>query len=474
MGRKRRVIVNMGPRHGKSDLISKWAAVWYLDTFPNREIINAGYSNAFAREWGVKVRGTITTNADKLRFSLSPDSRAADRWNTTKGGGMRTAGTEGQMTGKGANLLVIDDPIKDAADADSPSERDRIWEWWVGTASTRLNDAEAGVILCMTRWHHDDLAGRLIRSGQQGGEHWDVLNLPAIAGLDDPLGRQPGEALWPKITNTRTGKSVVKFPIEALLAIKNRDPEVFAAQYQGIPANLIGAGNVYKQFAPANLSRTLAFDPRYPLIWALDFNVNPMSAVLGQIVPVQTPMSFLLTGNLREFRVLQELVLPQSDTMSMCRAFQERTSKYLDQLPPGGRKLVVHVYGDRSGQSSKTSGLTDYEVIKDYFTGAHDYLLVMKLSRKNPRVKDRTNAVNMLLCNGAGQRRMVIHESCQELKKDFEQLKWRCDSAGNSLGDIDKKADSQRSHISDALGYAVEKEFSLTGGGDIMQSGIAQ
>jgi hypothetical protein len=149
------------------------------------------------REWVRKTKDLVAQYGQQLGFSLSQDSRAADRWNTKAGGGMKTAGIGGGITGRGARLLIIDDPIKDDAEANSLLERTRVLDWWRGTARTRLEPG-AAVILCMTRWHDDDLAGRLIKTGERGdGEKWEVLNLPALAEEGDPLGRAPGEALWP-------------------------------------------------------------------------------------------------------------------------------------------------------------------------------------------------------------------------------------------------------------------------------------
>jgi predicted phage terminase large subunit-like protein len=195
-GQRRRIAVSMGPRHGKSELISHWFPAWYLNLFPDRRIILASYEADFAAHWGRKVRNTIAANANHLRVRLAEDSTAANRWETTSGGGMSTAGVGGPLMGKGAHLLLVDDPIKNAEEAASQTYRDRTWAWWTSTAYTRLEPDGIAVVI-MTRWHEDDLVGRLLKEHDAEGEAWDVLSLPALAEEDDPLGRQIDEPLWP-------------------------------------------------------------------------------------------------------------------------------------------------------------------------------------------------------------------------------------------------------------------------------------
>lgn len=187
----------MPPRHGKSELISHWLPVWYLNTWPHRRIILATYGAEFAADWGRRVRNTIQEHRGSLRVSIADDSSAANRWHTTGGGGMIAAGAGGPITGRGADLFIIDDPVKTAEDAYSETYRERVWDWWTTTARTRLEPG-ASVVILMTRWHDDDLAGRVLRNARETGLEWEVLELPALAEARDQLGRQPGEALWPE------------------------------------------------------------------------------------------------------------------------------------------------------------------------------------------------------------------------------------------------------------------------------------
>jgi hypothetical protein len=462
-GRKPRIIVNMPPRHGKSELISKWTPVWFLETFPTKQVINCGYGTSFAEEWGRKVRGLVTQFKEQLSFALSQDSRAAGRWNTTQGGGMYATGTGGGITGRGADLLIIDDPIKDAKEANSLTYRNELWRWYTDTARSRVMPG-AAIILLMTRWHEDDLVGRLLKAAAAGdGEHWDVLNLPALAfDVDDPnytpdpLGRRPGEPLWAEITRYlgMGGISAMEY-LNGLM--RGMSDEAWYAQYQGVPGSTVRNGNVYKSFGARNV-RPVAFDPRRPLVWSMDFNVDPMCSVLCQWHEETTLYTHLTNERQKTISVLQELSLPNSCTLEACEEFVNRTEHYRKLMR--GRPLHVRIYGDRSGQSRKTVGETDYIVIRDFFRGRSEFSVTMHLSKSNPAVKDRVNAVNAMLCNALGEVRTLIDPACTGLAKDFKQVQWKRDSAGNTTGQIDK-SDVQRTHVSDAYGYFVEKEFGL-------------
>jgi predicted phage terminase large subunit-like protein len=150
------------------------------------------------------------------------DSNAANRWEIDgHEGGMQTAGAGGAVTGKGANMFLIDDPIKNMQDAESQTIRDRIWDWWTSVAYTRL-EPNASMVGVMTRWHDDDLAGRILA---QECDQWTVINFPALALDDDPLGRMPGEALWPE-----------RYPCEELQRIRETvGSRVWNALYMGNP-----------------------------------------------------------------------------------------------------------------------------------------------------------------------------------------------------------------------------------------------
>lgn len=188
-----RIIIELPPRHGKSHLISIWLLVWFLEWFASKNIILTSYEADFASKWGRAVRN-VFEESTSLETAIAVDSTARNRWNTTAGGGMNTAGMGGAITGKGADLLVIDDPIKNKKDADNARLREEQWEFFNTVLYSRLEPG-GSVVLLMQRWHEDDLAGK-IQSEHE--DDWTVLRLPALAEEGDIMGRQPGEALCPE------------------------------------------------------------------------------------------------------------------------------------------------------------------------------------------------------------------------------------------------------------------------------------
>lgn len=199
-GQRVKVMLTMPPRHGKSRRASRWAPVWYLRRNPDHRLMLASYSATLADDHGRWIRDTITGYSEALGIALHPGSRAANRFDIAgHEGGMVTAGVGGGLTGKGANCLIVDDPFKGAEDAESQTMRDRVWDWWQSVALTRL-EPNGSLVVINTRWNPDDLSGRLLETE---GDDWTVIDLPALSlAEDDPLGRTPGEALWPERYNT--------------------------------------------------------------------------------------------------------------------------------------------------------------------------------------------------------------------------------------------------------------------------------
>lgn len=197
--RTKRLIVTEPPRHGKSELISRYFPAWYLGIFPDERIILTSYEADFAASWGRKARDTVEEFGGELfGIRVRQDSSAANRWDIEgHSGGMVTAGAGGPITGRGGNVIIIDDPFKNAEEANSKRIRDKVWEWYQSTLYTRLEPGGA-IIIVMTRWHEDDLVGRLLNPEYGEVEDWEIINLPAVAEEGDVLGREPGEALWPE------------------------------------------------------------------------------------------------------------------------------------------------------------------------------------------------------------------------------------------------------------------------------------
>lgn len=194
-----RLMVFMPPRHGKSEVCSKKFPAWYLGRNPGKEIIICSYAADLAYDFSRIARDTLRERGPELwEIKVSSDSSAVGRWGIEgKRGGCVAAGVGGPITGRGAHVGIIDDPFKNAEEAASQTIRDKVWEWYRSTFRTRLAPGGA-IVLVMTRWHEDDLAGRLIAEMQAGGEQWTIIEMQAEAEEGDPLGRAIGETLWPE------------------------------------------------------------------------------------------------------------------------------------------------------------------------------------------------------------------------------------------------------------------------------------
>jgi len=194
-----RLMLFMPPRHGKSTLASVAFPAWHLGRNPEHEFISCSYSGSLAMSFSRKVRHQLREPNYKNVFSdasLDPTSQSVESWLTTKGGGYVAAGVGGGITGKGAHVLVIDDPVKNREDAESEYSRDSVWDWYTSTAYTRLAPG-GGILVILTRWHDDDLAGRLLAAAADGADDWEVVKYPAIAEQDEEF-RVEGEALHPE------------------------------------------------------------------------------------------------------------------------------------------------------------------------------------------------------------------------------------------------------------------------------------
>jgi len=207
-GELKRLMVFMPPRHGKSEICSIQFPAWYLGKNPSREVICSSYSADLAVEFGRKTRNLFASPEYQNVFkntTLAEDSKAAGNWNTNIGGSYKATGAGGAITGKGADIFLIDDPVKNREEAESEVVRQSKWDWYRSTARTRLNPG-AAIVFVVTRWHDADLAGMILQNDVN--HEWTVLSIPAIADHDEEF-RKTGEALWP-----------AQYPVSELMSIK--------------------------------------------------------------------------------------------------------------------------------------------------------------------------------------------------------------------------------------------------------------
>lgn len=304
-GRSERLMIFMPPRHGKSETVTVRYTAWRLLCDPSLNVIIGSYNQRLADSFSRKVRRIFCelSPAPKDGAFSKDRIRTASEWETPAGGVVRSVGVGAGIAGFGAGLIVIDDPVRNRSDAESVVYRRRVWEWFNDDIYTRM-EPDAALILVQTRWHQDDLAGRLLREMADGGDKWNVVCLPALcegesikdkgeseergaANLDsslgslsltphplsstrDPIGRRPGAALWPK-----------RYPVKALLRYKRKlGSYSFSALYQQSPSP--AEGGTFKRAwfekiideAPPNLRWKRGYDLAVSTKTTADFTAS--------------------------------------------------------------------------------------------------------------------------------------------------------------------------------------------------------
>jgi predicted phage terminase large subunit-like protein len=228
-GEVKRLIINMPPRHTKSEFASYLLPSWFLGLFPGKKIIQTSHTAELAVGFGRKVRNLVDSDAYKDIFpelALQADSKAAGRWNTSKGGDYFAIGVGGAVTGKGADLLIIDDPHSEqeaALSETNPEIYDKTYEWYTSGPRQRLQPGGA-IVVVMTRWSKKDLTGQVLKAAaQRSGEEWEVIDFPAIL--------PSGKPLWPEF-----------WSLNELEALKTELPNgKWMAQYMQQPTSDVSA-----------------------------------------------------------------------------------------------------------------------------------------------------------------------------------------------------------------------------------------
>ena len=193
-GESRRLMLHMPPGSAKSTYASILLPAWWLARHPFDSVIAASHTLGLAQTFGRFCRNTTVGESQWLGYRLSEDNRASDRWSTCLGGGYYAVGIRGAVVGRRADIAIIDDPIKSQAEADSQDQREYLWNWYKSELTPRIKPT-GRIILVMTRWHQDDISGRLLA---QASDEWRCISLPALAEERDQLYRDPGEPLWPE------------------------------------------------------------------------------------------------------------------------------------------------------------------------------------------------------------------------------------------------------------------------------------
>ena len=233
-GTCKRLIINMPPRHTKSEFASYLLPAWFLGKFPHKKVIQASNTGELAVGFGRKVRNLVDSEVYNNIFpnlALQADSKAAGRWNTSKGGDYFAIGVGGTVTGKGADVLIIDDPHSEqeaAMAASNPDIYDKVFEWYTSGPRQRLQPGGA-IVVVMTRWAQRDLTGQVLKSAaQRSGEEWEVIEFPAILPSGKPLWPQfwslaELEALREELPNSKWQAQYQQNPVGNESAIVKRD-----------------------------------------------------------------------------------------------------------------------------------------------------------------------------------------------------------------------------------------------------------
>lgn len=253
-----------------------------------------------------------------------------------------------------------------------------------------------------------------------------------------------GQPQWTRFQfTTEEGGNVPKQELES--ATHELDERTYRQEFQASFEN-VASGLVYYAFDRAANIREARYDLRLPLFWALDFNIHPMCSVIGQRV-----------GD--AVYILDEMVLPDSHTVAACEEFLAKTARWVlrSSLP-----IQLNIYGDATGDGRRSAASrTDWQLTREFFNRYRDrFRGSFLVPPSNPIVKDRVNCVNAMLRNQAGMARLFIDPRCKQLIQDFERVHWKTDPNGNLLSEIDK-SDPARTHVSDALGYMIAKEFRI-------------
>lgn len=286
-----RLIVNMPPRHGKTQTVTVRYCAWRLIRDPSLRVIVATHTQALADAVSRQIRRLVR----EAGVGLEREYNRVNDWRTTSGGGVRAAGVGTAIAGFGADLIVVDDPHRNREAADSIRMRDQLWDWWNDDLLTRAEPG-AQVIVVMTRFHPDDLVGRILAGND--ADRWQVIRLPARAdSADDPLGRSLGEPLWPE-----------QFDDAALAVIERAtDPRTWAALYQQSPRLAEGVTILPDWFPlyephqkPPSVGRWISWDTSegaeagaYSVGWVADVGIDGALYIVDR-VRVRLPFTELV------------------------------------------------------------------------------------------------------------------------------------------------------------------------------------
>jgi hypothetical protein len=319
---------------------------------------------------------------------------------------LRGADNYDSLRGDGLDFVVLDEYASISREA------------WTEVLRPALADREGGALFIGTP-HGFNHFYELVESAE-GQSDWEVFQY-----------------------TTAEGGNVSEKELES--AAREMDERSYLQEFDA-KFQTLGVGRVYYPFDRAQNVKNYRFDPQVQLSWSLDFNMNPLCSVVAQVRPQGAVV------------VLDELILPDSNTLAACEEFLSRSAKWFSGTP-----LPVCVYGDATGEQRRTSASrTDWQIVKEFFGRYPErFSVTFRFPSANPAVKDRVNCMNAKLRNHAGQYQLFINSGCKNLIKDLELVCWKADPHGNLLAELDK-SDKMRTHVSDALGYLIARKFPMS------------
>jgi hypothetical protein len=462
----RTVIVSLPSRYGKSETAARRALTWFFANYGGYPAIYASSTDELGTRMGRLVKNDLELHKERIGVQLADDSAAASRFNTTiEGGEMIATGILGQIGGFGAALMVLDDLFKNSEQAGSATYRGMVWELWHTALQNRLQ-AGAVCVVIGTRFHSQDLAGRLLTGDPDSGVEpieCRYIRLPALADQDgDEVGRKKDEPL-PLGPVAVPGFGYSRAELEQRRATTST--ETWLSAYQQDPQSLERALRVYHRFDPARHVRECNWDDsarqttkgmRVQDIWVgCDYNVAPMSALFATINESWAPLAHLLTPQLARLfavEVIDEIQIDNAvagDLAEAIIAWTAALSKRFGAIP------VLRLVGDASGNNRSAAAATANDTAWKTLSGelaraaGRYYKMRPDPLRRNPPLSERIDMVNGLL----EKKQMVVSPRCRGLITDLKELKYKQDRNNQKL--LVDHSDAARGHAIDALSYGL-------------------
>lgn len=448
-GEIKRMMVFMPPQHGKSELTSRRLVSYMLGRNPNLRIGLCAYNATFASKFNRQIQRIVT---DPLYIDVFPDTKINEKNVKTDAhnnylrnseefeivgynGSLISVGVGGGISGNPVDIALIDDPIKGAEEAGSQTYREKLWEWYTSELETRLNN-NSQVLVTLTRWNIDDLAGRILEySKDEYAQDWEIVVFPRIkidnSNPDDP--REIGEVLWSEIHS-----------LEAALEARMKNPVKFEALQQQNPKVMESGNEFYKGFNETSHIKSCKYDSNISLHISLDENVHPY-----------------ITGTVYQ---LKEKTIYQID--EFCLAHPKNTLKELAlefSLKYSGHVAGVFVYGDATSKKQDTK----LEKGQNFFTLFCKYISefnpVLRVPASNPPVAMRGNFINEVLANNYAGITFFVDPSCHHSIADFRFVKEAPDGTKFKKKETDIRSGvrfERYGHTSDCFDYLIVKAFS--------------